>query len=142
MNQIDIFEKHTQKANEWLRHIGDRAGCNDNRKSLAALRATLHRLRDNLPVETVLHLGAQLPLIIKGILFENWHLSDYPSKDRKINQFIDGIEEEFYHTDLDTEIWTCAVFQVLSSRISLGEVEKIRKALPGEIAILWEEVSA
>ncbi len=136
---IQIFEKHTQKANEWLKQIGDCAGWSDSHKSLRALRATLHRLRDNLPVESVLHLSAQLPLIIKGILFENWHLGDGSIKDKKADLFLEGIEEELYPTDLDVEVWTRAVLQVLSFHISQGEVEKIRKALPREIGILWEE---
>lgn len=140
--EVDIFTKHTQKANEWLNQIGDNAGWRDSRKSLAALRATLHRLRDNLPIETVLHLSAQLPLIIRGILFENWHLGDFPTKDRKVDQFLEGVEEEIYRNDLDVDVWMCAVLQVLSSHISPGEVEKIRKVLPRQIGMLWEEICA
>ncbi len=143
MTQIDIFEKHTQKANEWLNQIEELAGPkSDRKKSLAALRTTLHRLRDNLPIESVLHLSAQLPLIIKGIFFENWHLSDYPVKDRNIDTFLDGIEEELHNTEVVVEIWTYAVLQVLSSRISQGEAEKIRNVLPHEIKILWDEARA
>lgn len=139
MSQGNIFAKHTQKANEWLNQIGDRAGWRDDQKSLAALRATLHRLRDNLPVESVLHLSAQLPLIIRGLLFENWHLSEVQNKDKTIDLFFDGIEDELYQTDLDVEDWTRAVLQVLTMHISEGEVEKIRKVLPHNIRNLWEE---
>lgn len=140
MVHTDIFAKHTQKANEWLKQIEDLTGPESNsRKSLAALRTTLHRLRDNLPIESVLHLSAQLPLIIKGILFENWHLSDYPVKDKNIDTFLNGIEEDLYNTEVDAEVWTNAVLQVLSSHISPGEVEKIKHVLPREIRKLWEE---
>ncbi len=139
MTQMGVFAKHTQKAEEWLNQIEERAGSNDRKKSLAALRATLHRLRDNLPIETVLHFSAQLPLVIKGILVENWHLSEWPIKDKKIDVFLDGIEEDFHNVDVDVEIWIYSILQVLSSHISPGEVEKIRKVLPRELRELWEE---
>lgn len=135
---LGIFAKHTQKAEEWLNQIKERAGSSDSKKSLAALRATLHRLRDNLTPETVLHLSSQLPLIIKGILVENWHLSDWPTKDKKVDVFLDGIEEGFHNIDVDVEIWIYYVLQVLSLHISPGEVEKIRKVLPRELRELWE----
>ncbi len=138
MTQTDIFAKHTQKAKEWLNQIEERAGSDDSKKSFAALRATLHRLRDNLPIETVLHLNAQLPLIIKGILVENWHPSECLIKDKKFEVFLDGVEEEFHNVDVDVEIWIYAVLQVLSSHISQGEIEKIRAVLPREIRELWE----
>ena len=143
MVHTDIFAKHTQRANEWLKQIEEIAGPKStSRQSLAALRTTLHKLRDNLPIESVLHLSAQLPLIIKGILFENWHLSESPIKDKNMDTFLDGIEEELYNTEIDAEVWTIAVFQVLSSHITPGEVEKIRQVLPREIRKLWEEACA
>jgi uncharacterized protein (DUF2267 family) len=138
----NIFAKHIQKTHEWLNQIGELAGWKDHHKSLAALRATLHRLRGNLPVEVVLHLGAQLPLIIRGILFESWHLSECSTKDRKVDSFLEGIEDELYRVDFDAETGAYAVLRVLSYHISPGEVEKIRKVLPHEIGILWDEASA
>ncbi len=143
MAKVNVFAKHTQKANEWLKQVEELTGPkSDSQKSLAALRITLHQLRDNLPIESILHLSAQLPLLIKGILFENWHLSGYPVKDKNIDTFLDGVEEELYNTEVDAEIWTYAVLQVLSSHISPGEAEKIRKVLPREIRKLWEEACA
>jgi uncharacterized protein (DUF2267 family) len=82
MRQVNIFTKNTQKANVWLKQIGKHAGCIDSKKSLSVLRATLHHLRDNIPIENVLHLSAQLPLVIRGLLFENWHLSEFPMKEK------------------------------------------------------------
>ena len=142
MTQVDIFAKHTQKANEWLKQIGDLAEWNDNHKSLAALRATLHRLRDNLPVESVLHLSAQLPLIIRGLLFENWHLGEGSVKDRRADLFLEGIEADLYRVELDSDVGAWAVLHVLSSHISEGEVDKIRKVLSPGIRKLWEEACA
>jgi uncharacterized protein (DUF2267 family) len=140
MSQTGIFTKHVQKANEWINQIEELTGPkSDKKKSLAALRTVLHQLRDNLPIESALHLSAQLPLIIKGIFFENWHLSDCQTKDKSIDIFLDGVEEELRNADVDVEIWTYAVLQVLSSHISPGETEKIRNVLPHEIRKLWDE---
>lgn len=139
MGQVNIFTKHAQKANEWLKQIGEHAGCIDNKKSLAVLRVTLHHIRNNIPVEAVLHFSAQLPLIIRGLLFENWHLSEFPMKERKAEQFLKGIENELNFIDLDVNIWTGAVFYVLSLHISKGEIEKIKKVLPDDIKKIWDE---
>ncbi len=139
MSRVDIFAKHVQKANEWINQIEELTGPkSDKKKSLAALRTVLHQLRDNLPIESALHLSAQLPLIIKGIFFENWHLSGCHEKKQSFDSFLDEAEEDLNNSEIDIEIWTYAVLEVLSSHISPGEVEKIRNVLPHEIRKLWD----
>ncbi len=77
----NIFAKHTQKANEWLKQVEDLAGSNsDSKKVFGCVTENASSIKSNLPIESVLHLSAQLPLIIKGILFENWHLSGLSSQ--------------------------------------------------------------
>ncbi|WP_197496500.1 DUF2267 domain-containing protein [Mycobacterium sp. 1274761.0] len=41
--------------------------------SYAALRAVLHALRDRLPVNEAAQLGAQLPMLVRGIYYTGWN---------------------------------------------------------------------
>jgi uncharacterized protein (DUF2267 family) len=64
-----------QKTHEWLNQVGDELGFDNEHAAYAALRATLHAVRDRLPVELVAHFGAELPLLIRGIYYDGWHPS-------------------------------------------------------------------
>lgn len=140
MPHTDIFAKTTQKTHEWLKEIAEHASLPDQHRALAVLRTTLHRLRDNLPLDVVAHVSAQLPLMIRGMLYENWHPSCCPVKDRKAELFLNAIEDQLYDyfPDVNVEKGVRAVFATLSNRLSEGEVTKLRDCLPLGIASLWE----
>jgi hypothetical protein len=44
----------------------------DHHKVYQALCAVLHVMRDRLPVEEAVHLGAQLPMLVRGFYDEGW----------------------------------------------------------------------
>jgi uncharacterized protein (DUF2267 family) len=145
MNELSILNKSVIKTYEWLKDISIYAGWDNNAKSLAALRVTLHQLRDNIPLESAVYLSAQLPIFIRGIFFENWHPSCAPLKERKADIFLHSVEEhlkEFKEStqDVDSLIAVKAVFKTLSDKISEGEIEKILNILPKQIRSIWEEV--
>ncbi len=139
MAQTDIFSKNTQKVHEWLKDINQNADWDDQNKSMAVLRATLHELRDNLLIDHIAHLSAQLPLIIRGMFFENWQPNDCPVKDRKAQIFLDAVEDQLYpYTDINIEKGVKAVLKTLSKHLSPGETAKIKNALSKEIQQLWD----
>jgi uncharacterized protein (DUF2267 family) len=47
-------------------------GFDNDRAAYAALRAILHALRGLMRVDDIAHLGAQLPMLIRGICYEGW----------------------------------------------------------------------
>lgn len=56
-------------------------------------------------------------------------------------EFLLRIEEQLIRgpTQLDPEVVVRAIFQVLSRRISKGEIEQVEQALPKDLRDLWPE---
>ena len=65
------FNKTVDKTNHILRKIEETYGWPKERRnqSYAALRTVLQALRDRLTVEEIPQLGAQLPMLVKGIYY-------------------------------------------------------------------------
>jgi uncharacterized protein (DUF2267 family) len=70
VTQPDVFEQTLQKTNEWLTRLATELAGDDRQLAYRALRASLHALRDRLIVDEAAHLGAQLPLLVRGIYYE------------------------------------------------------------------------
>lgn len=142
-NTVATIESAVADAYEWLNAVGDGLDYDDKHFALQALRGVLHALRDRLTVDQSAHLSAQLPLLIRGLYFENWNPEPLPSRDRSIEGFLDRVRPSLTgYPDLDLKDVVGAVFGVLKRHISWGEDEKVAKALPHEIATLWNFKSA
>ena len=80
---LDAFDTTLQKTAVWLKEIMAEFGSKDRHLAYLALRATLHALRDRLTVEEAVHLGAQLPMLVRGFYYEGWTPSGKPVKVKK-----------------------------------------------------------
>ena len=136
---IDAFETTLHKTNMWFREIMDEMHWEDRHRAYVALRAVLHTLRDRLSPQEAAHLGAQLPLLVRGIYYEGWTPTGKPTKERHREQFLGKINDYFFkEPDIDTEGIVRAVFHVLDRHISEGELHDIKHTLPKELLMLWE----
>jgi len=135
---VDVFDTTVQKTNSWLHDLMQVLRWPDKHKIYLALRVTLHALRDRLTVEEVAHLGAQLPMLVRGFYYEGWDPTDKPLRQRHKEQFLARIEQQFEDDDsVDPEVVVRAVFFVLEHRVTEGEIEDIKQILPAEIRDLW-----
>jgi uncharacterized protein (DUF2267 family) len=135
---LDVFDTTIQKTNNWLYDLMQVLRWSDKHKAYLAFRATLHALRDRLTVEEVAHLGAQLPMLIRGFYYEGWDPTGKPLRLRHKEQFLARIEQQFNDDDsIDPEVVARAVFFVLEHRVSEGEIEDVKQILPAEIRHLW-----
>jgi uncharacterized protein (DUF2267 family) len=135
---LEAFDSTLQKTNVWLREIMDELGIEDRHLAYAALRSTLHALRDRLIVNEVAHLGAQLPMLIRGIYYEGWHPGGKRQKaDRR--DFLDSIRHHFRSSvwELDPTELVEAVFRVLERHVTAGELEDVKQSLPADLRELW-----
>ena len=137
---ITAFDSTVHTTNLWLNEIMDRLVTDDHQRAYHALRAVLHALRDRLPVNHAAALGAQLPMLVRGIYYEGWNPHRTPVKERKKADFLYHIRAAFPNDpDLDAEEVTRAVLYVLAKHVSKGEVESVKLTLPHEIRELWDE---
>ena len=138
MNGIHDFDKFLQEANIWLKAVMEKLKTEDAHLGRTALKATLHVLRDRMPPEGAVHLGGQLPTVIRGIYYEKWQIANSPTKERRIEPFLEHLALEIPQgMDLDPEESARAVFEVMSDRVDHGEIAKVIRVLPLELRDLW-----
>jgi uncharacterized protein (DUF2267 family) len=136
--QHELFSNTLQKTHIWLKELMEELWWEDQHRAYLALRATLHALRDRLTVDEATHLGAQLPMLIRGFYYEGWSPAGKPVKERHKEEFFTHVKEYFTREeDVDAEKIVRAVFKVLSKRITEGEIEDIKHILPPELRELW-----
>jgi uncharacterized protein (DUF2267 family) len=136
---LSTFDSTLQITNIWLNDVADRLGTPDRHRAYHALRAVLHAVRDRLPVDEAAALGAQLPLLIRGVYYDGWHPAGKPLKDRHKAEFLAHIERDYEREgNVDVDAVTRKVLQVIARHVSPGEINHIVRIMPPEIAELWD----
>nr|AQQ74899.1 hypothetical protein [uncultured bacterium] len=133
-----LFASTVQKSSEWVHELMRELEIDDPREAYAALRATLHALRDRLTLQENVQLAAQLPTLIRGMYFEGWKPQATPKRIRRLDEFEAQVHWEAHRqfkVTLDRVIR--AVFKVLSRRISSGEINDVVRILPEELRAMW-----
>lgn len=73
---LDVFDASLQKTQLWFNDLMSELGWQEQPQNAAlALRTALHALRDRLTIEEAVHLGTQLPILIRGVYYEGWKLT-------------------------------------------------------------------
>jgi uncharacterized protein (DUF2267 family) len=141
MTKAAVLETSLQRTHEWLHDIGQELGFGNERAAYAALRATLHAVRDRLPAELVAHLGAELPMLVRGIYYDGWHPSAARLKAAHDEDFLDSVGGELLgHDELeDVEAVAGAVLRVFNRRIAPGQIARVLDAMPERVRQLWRE---
>jgi len=140
MTKAAVLDTSLQRTHEWLHEIGRELGFDNERAAYAALRATLHAVRDRLPVELVAHLSAELPMLIRGIYYDGWHPSAAKLKAAHAENFLDSMGRELHgHDELQhLERVAGTVLRVLDQRLDPGQVDHSLAALPEQVRRLWQ----
>ena len=135
---LDTFDKTVQESNLWLNDIMDRFDTTDRHRAYPSLRAVLHALRDRIGAETAAHLGAQLPMLLRGLYYEGWDPTDKPTKERHQEAFLAHIARELPRAEEgEVEQATLAVLDVLSKHIDRGAAVKIAGMFPQDLRRFW-----
>lgn len=135
---INVFSSTIQKSNAWVHDLMDEMQWDEPHRAYHGLRAVLHALRDRLSVNETSDLAAQLPLLIRGMYYEGWQPAHTPVRDRTPEQFFKHIFDAFPNDlSVNPEKLVRAVFMLLSSHISHGELEDVKANLPPAIRELW-----
>ena len=141
MGKIKGLERTVQKTHEWVHAVQRELTGMDERRAYTALRAVLHSLRDRLTLDEIAQFGAQLPTFVRGVYYEGWDPTHTPLRKRDAESFLAQIRATFEKTRpaVDPKTVATAVFRVIQSRISPGEVEDIKGLLPARIRQFWPQ---
>lgn len=135
---LDVFDKTLQTANIWLDEIMAELGL-DRQIAWKVLSTVLHKLRDRLPVDAAAHLGAQLPLLVRGVYYDQYEPAKQPTACRTLEEFTAEVAEWLADVrPVDPQAATTAVFGVLSRHIDAGQIAKVQGVLPGSIRSFWQ----
>ena len=135
---VQAFDRTLQTTSQWINDVTERLETTDREAAYAALRATLHALRDLLAVDEAAQLAAQLPMLIRGMYWEGWDPSGTPARERHREGFLTHIQAGLGGGgNLDPERAGRAVFQVLAERIPAGEIRHVLGLLPLELRDMW-----
>jgi uncharacterized protein (DUF2267 family) len=134
---------HTiQETNLWLKELAEQIHLEDRHHAYAALRAVLHALRDRLTPETAVHLGAQLPTLVRGLYYEGWHMGGKPTSDHSTQDFADHVLKQLPpRFPMDPLTVTRGVFAILWQRLDPGESAKVIDHLPLPLRTLWPQIA-
>jgi uncharacterized protein (DUF2267 family) len=139
---LDTFDKTLQETNLWLKSVMRGLDTSDRHLALSALRATLHALRDRVGPQNAVHLGAQLPMLLRGLYYEGWRMAGTPTKARHKEAFLAPIGRALPRgMEIDAERAARAVFDTMWERVSPDEVAKIVRLLPEEVRDLFPRVA-
>lgn len=128
-----------QQIQVWLKSLCDSGGYASTTEALAVLRSVLHQLRERLTPEEAVDLGAQLPLIVRGLYYEGWRPTRTPLRIRTREEFLDGIAARLAPHPIKAENAARDVFSLLSQAIDSGEIADVINQLPDHVKDLWPE---
>ncbi|MBW8268696.1 DUF2267 domain-containing protein [Caldovatus aquaticus] len=139
---LEVFDRTLQITHVWLGEIEARLGP-DRHLAWRALGAVLHALRDRVPADLAAHVGAQLPLLVRGLYYEGFDPSRHPDKARTLEAFLERVKEGLAGTrPVAARDAAQAVLRVLAHHLDPGQVGKLARALPEPVRDFWAEVAA
>ncbi|MEX0803322.1 MAG: DUF2267 domain-containing protein [Candidatus Binatia bacterium] len=140
---LEGLEHTIQLTHIWINELDERLGWNNKARSYRVLRAVLHALRDWLQVNEAVDLAAQLPTLLRGVYYEQWRPTTTPVKKRSKEDFIVRVEASLKPEPLAQPSQAItAVFRLLSEKITAGEIEDVRSALPADLRNLWPKAAS
>jgi uncharacterized protein (DUF2267 family) len=142
MSKLEILGRSNQTTHIWVKQASDELKWKDERRAFLALRTVLHALRDRLTIEEAVHLGAQLPTLIRGSYYDGWRPKKDPVRDFTKYGFLGEIQAAFARTHdphVDSVHIARAIFRLLNKKVSEGEISDVLSTLPEAVRDLWPE---
>jgi uncharacterized protein (DUF2267 family) len=138
---LESLEHTVQLTHEWINELDRCLGWNNRARSCHLLRAELQALRDRLIIEEAADLAAQLPTLLRGVYYEQWQPTAVPERHKTRDDFVARVAGTFKppHTLEQPVQAVMAVFDLLSKKVSAGEIDDVRHALPQDLRNIWPE---
>lgn len=139
---VTTLDHTIQETNVWLKGVEEELELDSRQQAFNALRAMLYTLRDRLPPEVAIKLGAELPILVRGIYYEGWHAAETPTRERHVEDFAEQILSELPREfSVDGLSVARGVFEILWEKLDPGEFEKVLNHLPVELRAMKAQVT-
>lgn len=136
---LPLFDKSLQATAIWLEEIQNDIGP-DRAFAWRVLSVVLQQLRDHLPLELSAHLGAQLPLVVRGTFYDQFDPTDLPRQAHGADDFLGAVADRLRDgRGVNPKNAVQSVFGVLNRHLSKGQIEKVIRSLPRDIRSMWPE---
>lgn len=89
-----VFDATIHKGNAWIKELSEQFHWENDHRSYQALRAVLYALGDRLTIAAPPPLGAQLPMLTRGLYYEGWDPSRVPRRERSREEFLAHVRRE------------------------------------------------
>lgn len=134
LEDIKGIQKSLNTTASVLKRMTDTDLFSGRNDAFVVLRATLKALRDRIEVGEAIHLGGQLPALLRGFYYEGWDLSHRPDRTKTQEEFLERVRFHLHgHEALNLwELVPIALKSVFDS-IDDGEAEQVIHSLPPEI---------
>jgi uncharacterized protein (DUF2267 family) len=137
LQQIKAIQKTTKNTSIAINKMLNLYHFENENKAFVILKATLKALRDRLPQEEAIHLGTQLPALLRGFYYEGWGLNTQKSKSRTSDQFLDDVYFHLGgHEEIELDEAVPVAMKVILDMIDQGEAIDVLHNLPKEIRVL------
>ncbi|MDV3257413.1 MAG: DUF2267 domain-containing protein [Sphingomonas sp.] len=141
-NGLEVFDRTLETTHVWLKEIMADLGP-DRQLAWKVLSVVLRKLRDRLPLGLAAHLGAQLPLLVRGVYYDQFEPGRLPVECDSREEFVAEVAEwlrDIRPVDPDAAVRT--VFRVLSHHVDPGQIAKVVEALPKSLRESWASAAA
>jgi uncharacterized protein (DUF2267 family) len=137
MTAISDLDSAVRATEDWIDDLMQRLGWRDRGRVYLALLTALHALRDVLPRDEAVILGAQLPALLRGLYYEGWHPGARPPA-RGRSTFLERIHDGLHRDPgVDAEQVARCLLALLAARLPAAELEDAKAATPHELHNLW-----
>jgi uncharacterized protein (DUF2267 family) len=134
---LSVIDSSLQRTHAWLDEIMADLGP-DRTFAWHLLGSVLHAIRDRLPIELSSHFSAQLPLVIRGLYFDQWSPGASVKPGRTLDAFLHDVGHGVENLrPTNPAVASQAVFRVISRHLSDGELRKVRDSLPKPVRESW-----
>jgi uncharacterized protein (DUF2267 family) len=134
------FDDAIRATEGWIGEFMRLLGWQNRDKACLALRAASHALRDSLPLEEAVYLGAQLPALLRGVYYEGWHPVGRAFRIRTRDALLARIEDGVHRDPaIDPEQITRALLALFAKRLPPAELEDAKAVTPQSLRGLWPD---
>lgn len=132
-----VFEPAIRTAEGWVESVAREFGTDDRKFAYRALRAWLHGLRDQLPVQSCAHFAAQLPEVLRGVYYEGWNPGRVPA-DHDVDAYLRRFADEARVRPAEVRRVASTVTAALHLHLSGAQLSTALEQLPERLReLLW-----